>query len=148
MRYYWGDQFKIDGKFMCNTFTGDFPYRNTAADGFAGLAPVKSFVANGYGLYDMAGNVWQWTADLYRSDMHVLSAQAKQMCCVVPTSSFDPTRDVPSAIERVIKGGSFLCNPEYCECYRPTARRGSPPDTSTEHVGFRCVKEAGPTGHH
>jgi formylglycine-generating enzyme required for sulfatase activity len=145
-RYYWGDEFKVDGKYMCNTFTGDFPFNNTAADGFAGLAPVKSFPPNGYGLYDMAGNVWQWTADLYREDAHTLAtnelAKSGAACCVNPTGPtecFNPTREVPNSIERVTKGGSFLCNASYCESYRPVARRGTPPDTATGHIGFRCV---------
>jgi sulfatase modifying factor 1 len=148
-RYYWGDEFKPNGKFMCNTFTGDFPYRNTAEDGFAGTSPVKSFPPNGYGLYDMAGNVWQWTSDFYRADAHVLSldelAKSGASCCVNPTgpaASFNPTREVVDSVERVTKGGSFLCNPSYCESYRPTARRGTPPDTGTEHIGFRCVQAA------
>jgi formylglycine-generating enzyme required for sulfatase activity len=152
-RYFWGDEFKpssgpFAGKFMCNTFTGDFPYRNTAEDGFAGLAPVKSFPPNGYGLYDMAGNVWQWTADLYRPDAHAISLAALTKsgaaCCINPagpTECFNPSQPVPGAIERVTKGGSFLCNASYCESYRPTARRGTPPDTGTEHIGFRCVKD-------
>ncbi len=142
-RYYWGDEFKPNGKFMCNTFTGDFPYRNTAEDGFAGASPVKSFPPNGYGLYDMAGNVWQWTADLYRADANVLAA--KSVCCPTVTECFDPAREVPDSVERVTKGGSFLCNPSYCESYRPTARRGTPPDTGTEHIGFRCVEDASST---
>jgi len=148
-RYYWGNDFKLNGKFMCNTFTGEFPYHNTAEDGFAGLAPVKSFPPNGYGLYDMAGNVWQWTADLYRADAHALSvnslAATGAACCLNPTGPtecFNPTEAIPNAIERVTKGGSFLCNANYCESYRPTARRGTPPDTGTEHIGFRCVKDA------
>ncbi len=148
-RYYWGDEFKPGGKFMCNTFTGEFPYKNTAEDGFVGLAPVKSFPPNGYGLYDMAGNVWQWTSDFYRADAYALTAadQAKSgaACCVNPTGPtecFNPTRSVPNAVERVTKGGSFLCNASYCESYRPTARRGTPPDTGTEHIGFRCVMTA------
>jgi sulfatase modifying factor 1 len=134
----------VNGKFMCNTFTGDFPYRNTAEDGYAGASPVKSFPPNGYGLYDMAGNVWQWTADLYRADVNLQAAELPS-CCPTVTECFDPTRDVPNAVERVTKGGSFLCNPSYCESYRPTARRGTPPDTGTEHIGFRCVKEAAST---
>ncbi len=147
-RYYWGDEFKPNGKFMCNTFTGEFPYHNTAEDGFATLAPVKSFPPNGYGLYDMAGNVWQWTADLYRADANALAAASLQQptapCCdpTGPTECFNPTNPVPNSIERVTKGGSFLCSPSYCESYRPTARRGTPPDTGTEHIGFRCVKDA------
>jgi formylglycine-generating enzyme required for sulfatase activity len=147
-RYYWGDEFKPGGKYMCNTFTGEFPYKNTAEDGFAGTSPVKSFPPNGYGLYDMAGNVWNWTADIYRADAHMMSAAelikaGAGSCCINPkgpASAFDPTRDVPVALERVTKGGSFLCNPAYCESYRPTARRGVPPDTGMEHVGFRCAK--------
>jgi formylglycine-generating enzyme required for sulfatase activity len=155
-RYYWGDEFKPNGKFMCNTFTGDFPYNNTAEDGFAGVAPVKSFPPNGYGLYDMAGNVWQWTNDLYRADAHALSltelTKSGAACCLNPTGPtecFNPTRDVPGAVERVTKGGSFLCNASYCESYRPTARRGTPPDTGTGHIGFRCVMSAttAPTDH-
>ncbi|MGH7176372.1 MAG: formylglycine-generating enzyme family protein [Tepidisphaeraceae bacterium] len=119
-RYSWGNEFKKDGKYMANTFTGHFPDKNTAEDGYAGVAPVKSFPPNGYGLYDMAGNVWNWCADEYRE---------------MPESRADPFR-------RVIKGGSFLCNPSYCESYRPTARRGTPYDTGSGHVGFRCVKSA------
>jgi sulfatase modifying factor 1 len=143
-RYWWGDEFRPGGKFMCNTFTGDFPYHNTAEDGYAGTSPVHAFPPNGFGLYDMAGNVWQWTADLYRADMHSQAAR-QPGCCPIITESFDPTNIMPNAVERVTKGGSFLCNPSYCESYRPTARRGTPPDTSAEHIGFRCVMDAVPT---
>ena len=143
-RYGWGDEARPEGKWMCNSFTGEFPFRNTAEDGFAGTSPVKAFPANGYGLYDMAGNVWQWTGDFYRPDIHVLTA--KTCDCAVnpkgPPRSFNPTREVPTAAERVIKGGSFLCHPSYCESYRPTARRGTPTDTGSEHVGFRCAMDA------
>jgi len=151
-RFIWGDEFRpagpdgTPGPFRCNRFTGDFPYRDTAEDGFAGVAPVKSFPPNGYGLYDMAGNVWQWTADLYRVDSHDLAAKdaaaAPGGCCFDPRGpleAYNPVREVPDALERVIKGGSFLCDPSYCESYRPTARRGMPPDTGTGHTGFRCV---------
>lgn len=148
-RYPWGDQFQPEtGKFLCNTFTGAFPHHNTAEDGFALVAPVKSFPPNAYGLYEMVGNVWNWTADLYHSEAHSQSAElAKQSpsgCCINPTgpaSSYNPVRDVPATPERVLKGGSFLCHPSYCESYRPSARRGMPPDTGTQHVGFRCVKD-------
>ena len=140
-RYWWGDEFRPAGKYMCNTFTGEFPYHNTAEDGYAGISPVHAFPPNGYGLYDMAGNVWQWTADLYRADIHIQAAK-QPGCCLIITQSFDPTNAVPNAVERVTKGGSFLCNPNYCESYRPTARRGTPPDTGTEHIGFRCVTDA------
>jgi formylglycine-generating enzyme len=117
-RYYWGNQLKVDGKYMCNTFTGEFPFKNTVDDGFAGTSPVKSFPPNGYGLFDMAGNVWNWTSDAYRESPDA----------------------VPERFRRVTKGGSFLCHPNYCESYRPTARRGTPHDTGSEHVGFRCAK--------
>jgi formylglycine-generating enzyme required for sulfatase activity len=148
-RYWWGDDFRVggpDGKFMCNSFTGEFPHDNTAEDGYAGVAPVKAFPPNGYGLYDMAGNVWQWTADIYRADAHRMSAaEAEQSpggCCINPRgplTAFNPVREMPSVLERVVKGGSFLCHASYCESYRPTARRGTPPDTGTGHTGFRCV---------
>ncbi len=136
-RYYWGNELVTNGKYMANTYTGDFPYNNTAADGYERLAPVKSFPANGYGLYDMAGNVWNWTADVYNETNHTQTAAA----CYNPASS---PRQIISAnvneVRRVTKGGSFLCNPSYCESYRPTARRGTPYDTGMEHIGFRCVK--------
>ena len=140
-RYAWGDKFRPDGKFMANTFTGDFPYKNTAEDGYAGISPVRAFPPNGYGLYDMGGNVWNWTADIYRADTHA-TEKAAGVCCnpTGPKAALDPVREMPMCMERVIKGGSFLCHPSYCESYRPTARRGTPPDTGSSHVGFRCVK--------
>ena len=146
-RFWWGDEFRPDKRFMCNTYTGEFPVKDTAEDGYAGTSPWRAFPPNGYGLYDMAGNVWQWTADLYREDAHELVADqiAKSgagfcMNPAGPTSTFNPVRSVAENPERVVKGGSFLCNVNYCESYRPTARRGIPPDTGSGHVGFRCVK--------
>jgi formylglycine-generating enzyme required for sulfatase activity len=145
-RYFWGDELKTNGRYMANTFTGEFPYHNDLADKFRGVAPVKSFPANGYGLYDMAGNVWQWTSDLYREDSHILALKQEKESghsCenpIGPAGTLNSTRLVATSEERVTKGGSFLCNPNYCESYRPTARRGTPPDTGTEHIGFRCVK--------
>ncbi|MDR2914762.1 MAG: formylglycine-generating enzyme family protein [Tannerella sp.] len=137
-RYYWGNDFKVNGKFMANTFTGDFPYNNTAEDGYTGLAPVASFPPNGYGLYDMAGNVWQWTADLYVENDH---AQMSAISCdMTKDGSPQPIKATEGEVRRVTKGGSFLCNPSYCESYRPTARRGTPYDTGMGHIGFRCVK--------
>ena len=153
-RYWWGDTLRPAagahaGRLMCNIFTGEFPHHNTAEDGYEQLSPIDAFPKNGFGLYDMAGNVWQWTADLYRADAHALSfvsaAKTSSGCCfnpTGPTESFDPTRPIPGAMERVIKSGSFLCHESYCESYRPTARRGTPPDTGSSHVGFRCVKDA------
>ena len=119
-RFNWGDEVRPADRYMANTFQGDFPYRQTADDGFARTSPVKSFPANGYGLYDMAGNVWQWTADWYRA-----------------TTAGDAES---AAARRVIKGGSFLCHESYCESYRPSARRGMAPDTGSSHVGFRLVR--------
>ena len=145
-RYGWGDEFRPGGKFMCNTYTGEFPVKDTAEDGYASTSPWNAFPPNGYGLYDMAGNVWQWTTDLYRADVHALAAQqiaqAGGDCCLNPAGpsrTFNPMSAVVDAPERVVKGGSFLCNVNYCESYRPTARRGIPPDTGSGHVGFRCV---------
>ncbi len=144
-RYAWGDQFTPagpDGKprHMGNTFQGEFPYRNTAEDGFAGLAPVKSFPPNGYGLFDMGGNVWNWCSDIYNAEANRLGAQAG-LCSNPPgpSQAWDPS-DPYTPLKRVTKGGSYLCHVSYCESYRPSARRGAPPDTGSSHVGFRCVK--------
>jgi sulfatase modifying factor 1 len=144
-RYPWGDDFMPHGKYMANIWTGNFPYYNDKADGYAGLAPVGSFPPNGYGLYDMAGNAWQWCADWYRADAHQEAKDADPVCTMNPTgplSSYDPFD--PYAAKRVVKGGSFLCNIDYCESYRPSARRGETPDTGMSHISFRCVLSAPP----
>ena len=131
---------------MANTFTGKFPYENTADDGYAATAPVKAFPPNGYGLYDVAGNTWEWTADRYREDRHRRMALLGLVVNPVgPVRGYDPVN--PLSDTRVIKGGSYLCHVDYCESYRPTARRGTPRDTGSTHVGFRCVlspKDAAP----
>ena len=143
-RFSWGDVFRPGGKYMANTFQGHFPDKNEPEDGYAGRSPVKAFPPNGYGLYDMAGNVWQWTSDWYRVDYYVeLAATGVARGPRGPKDSFDPGE--PYSAKRVIKGGSYLCNVSYCESYRPSARRGTPPDTGSEHVGFRCAK-SGPKG--
>ena len=136
-RYTWGDEVHPD-RHMANTFQGRFPDRADVKDGYAGTSPVRSFPANGYGLFDMAGNVWQWTADWYRPDAFVQRA-AEGLCenPSGPSSAFDPTD--PYSPKRVIKGGSFLCHESYCESYRPSARRGTSPDSGSSHVGFRIV---------
>ena len=128
-RYWWGNEFRPGGKFMCNTYTGEFPVKDLAEDGYAGTSPWDAFPPNGYGLYDMAGNVWQWTADLYRADAHAQIAEriakSGNGYCLNPTgpsASFNPMSAVVDSPERVIKGGSFLCNVNYCESYRPPAR--------------------------
>ena len=138
-RYAWGDDFHPGGNFMANTWQGQFPVKNTKDDGYAGVAPVGSFPANGYGLHDMAGNVWNWCSDWY--DAAFSQGMPAAACCQSPggtATSSDPAN--PGAPERVIKGGSYLCSAEYCSSYRPSARRGMTPDTSTTHVGFRCVR--------
>ena len=142
-RFYWGNELRPGGKFMCNTYQGTFPVRDAGEDGFAGISPVKSFPPNGYGLYDMAGNVWQWCNDWYRADAHELTVAQNHGCCANPpgpANSLDPNE--PYTPKRLVKGGSFLCSVEYCESYRPSARRGEPPDTGTNHLGFRCVMSA------
>ena len=142
-RFAWGDEFKPGGRFMANTWTGVFPHKNTREDGFTGTSPVKSFPPNGYGLYDMGGNVWNWVSDLYRPDTH--ARQKLEPSChnpQGPDSSYNPGHPYQSQ-ERVTKGGSFLCHPSYCESYRPSARRGTAPDTGMSHIGFRCAMSAG-----
>ena len=137
-RYYWGEEFKKDGKFMANTWNGEFPWKNTKEDGFEGTAPVKSFPPNGYGLYGMAGNVWNWTSDWYRPDTHAL--MANEPVCSNPKGPAKSISTInPLQEERVTKGGSFLCHESYCASYRPSARRGLPIDTGMSHVSFRCV---------
>ncbi len=140
----WGDE-PIDAK-RANTWQGSFPFKNTAEDGFARVAPVKKFPPNGYGLYDMAGNVWEWCTDLYRPDTYARQVLASGKGVVIdnpagPDRSLDPRNpDAPES--RVHRGGSFLCCDSYCASYRPSARMAAPPDTGTEHLGFRCVMTA------
>ncbi len=141
-RFPWGDETMPNKKFMANTWQGEFPYKNTGEDGFVGTAPVKSFPPNGYGLYDMVGNVWQWCSDWYRPDTY--AQRADEPSChnpAGPSKSWSPIN--PAQEERVTKGGSFLCHISYCESYRPSARRGTPPDTGMSHIGFRCAKSKG-----
>ena len=150
-RFAWGNKENPDGKFMVNRWTGEFPYYNDEKDGFAGTSPAGTFPANGYGLRDMGGNVWNWCSDLYRADAFAVRAGDEKACCDprgpltaenearVPGDPSPPS--MPGAERRVTKGGSFLCHPSYCESYRPAARRGTPPDTGSSHVGFRCAKD-------
>jgi formylglycine-generating enzyme required for sulfatase activity len=138
--YAWGDEFKPGGKFMANTFQGHFPDKNTAEDGYTTTAPVASFPANGYGLYDMSGNVWEWTSDWYRPDYYQLLAASGEVLRNPqgPADSFDPGE--PGVPKKVQRGGSFLCTDQYCSRYMVGGRGKGDPDTGTNHLGFRCVE--------
>lgn len=136
--YAWGDEFKPRGKHMANTYQGIFPMKDTGEDGFAGISPVKSFPPNGYGLYDMAGNVWQWCGDWYRPDTYGRDAKnTVTLNPVGPASGYDPAE--PGVAKRVQRGGSFLCSDQYCARYVAGTRGKGEPETGSNHVGFRCV---------
>jgi formylglycine-generating enzyme len=145
----WGDEFTPGGKQMANTWHGNFPREKLALDGYERTSPVKTFPPNGYGLYDMIGNVWEWTSDWY-APKH--EADAAKACCISQNprggreeQSFDPCQPEIKIPRKVLKGGSHLCAPNYCRRYRPAARHAQPVDTSTSHVGFRCiVRQGGP----
>lgn len=138
--YTWGDEPPLDKNNLANLWQGSFPYQNLESDGYKGLAPAKKFKPNGYGLYDMAGNVWEHVSDWYRSDTYKNRASQKEVVVDPkgPDSSLDP--EDPYAEKHVIKGGSFLCNESYCTGYRPGARMRASVDSSLEHLGFRCAK--------
>ena len=137
--YAWGEEPRVDGQLMANTWQGRFPYRNDGAQGvgtarWLGTSPVGTFPPNGFGLLDMIGNVWEWTTTKY-SEHHVLDAPAKS-CCPAPEK--DGAEPDPALIQ-ALKGGSHLCAPEYCHRFRPSARSPQSQDSSTTHIGFRCV---------
>ena len=139
----WGDDFTPSGRYMANTWQGQFPHQNTCEDGFDRTSPVKAFPPNGYGLFDMIGNVWEWTSDWY-AERH--EEDAPKACCTPRNprggnedGSFDPRLPEVRIPRKVLKGGSHLCAPNYCRRYRPAARHAQPIETSTSHVGFRCV---------
>jgi formylglycine-generating enzyme required for sulfatase activity len=139
----WGEEFTPQRKHMANTWQGDFPHENTRADGYARTSPVTAFPPNGYGIYDMIGNTWEWTTDWYAA-RHIVTPQSP--CCPSENprgapreGSYDSCQPDIRIPRKVLKGGSHLCAPNYCRRYRPAARHAEPIDTSTSHVGFRCI---------
>ena len=142
----WGDEQHPDGELMANFWQGEFPWRNTGAKQWRGTSPVGLFPPNGYGLSDVTGNVWEWTTDFY-SPQGAGSESPSSQCCSPPANprtetadaSYDVGRPGAHIPRRVIKGGSHLCAPSYCLRYRPAARQPEAIDTSTSHIGFRCV---------
>jgi formylglycine-generating enzyme len=136
-KYYWGNELKLNGKWQANIFQGIFPQKNASEDGFATLAPVKTFPANPYGLYDMEGNVWEWCNDLYRPDYYQKSEKKNPKG---PADSYDP--EEPNAIKRVQRGGSFLCSDQYCIRYKAGSRGKGEVTSGSNNLGFRCVKDS------
>lgn len=148
--YAWGSELAPDGRMMANYWQGAFPWENLALDGYERTSPVGTFPANGYDLYDMIGNVWEWTEDWYADDKGLGQSSP---CCVPHNPrgghmdrSYDPCQPDVLIGRKVLKGGSHLCAENYCQRYRPAARYAQPIDTSTSHVGFRCVERLNPDG--
>jgi len=140
----WGDELTPGDRHMANTWQGPFPWRNFTADGFAGTCPVRSFPPNGYGLFEMCGNVWEWTTDWFASQH--LGGAAQPTCCgaarpqaATEAGSYDPAQPGIRIPRKVVKGGSFLCAPSYCRRYRPAARHAQMVDSGMSHIGFRCI---------
>ena len=140
--YAWGDELESGGKSMANIWQGEFPWQNLMTDGYEGTSPVGIYPPNGYGLYDMIGNTWEWTTDWF-----VAGYKQQQSCCMPVNprgpraeDSYDPCQPQIKIPRKVIKGGSHLCAPNYCRRYRPAARHAEPIDTSTCHLSFRCIK--------
>ncbi len=138
--YAWGDEMNPNGRWMANTFQGHFPDHGLGHDGFAELAPVASYPANGYGLFDMTGNVWQWTSDWYRPDTYAALLASGNVAWNPkgPDSSYDA--DEPGVAKRVQRGGSFLCTEQYCSRYLVGSRGKGDVNSATNHIGFRCVR--------
>lgn len=145
--YVWGDEFAPKGRLLANTWQGEFPWQNSKTDGYEGTSPVGAFPPNGYGLYDMAGNVWEWTSDFF-TPRH--PDEVAKPCCIPHNPRVDSAGPDLIADQtgthipcRVLKGGSHLCAPNYCLRYRPAARQGEMVDSSASHIGFRCIVRAG-----
>lgn len=146
-KFTWGDEELPDGKAMTNSWQGEFPWQNLLTDGYEGTSPVGAFPANAYGLYDMAGNVWEWTCDWYVPNH---AEEVVKSCCgppvnpriSSPTKSFDAGQPRFRIPRKVVKGGSYLCAPNYCLRYRPAARQPQMIDTGMSHIGFRCIVRA------
>jgi sulfatase modifying factor 1 len=139
--YAWGDEFSPRGRIMANTWQGEFPIENSLTDGYERTSPVGTFAPNGYGLFDVCGNVWEWTCDYWQSHSEIEHA-----CCTVSNPlgggegrSYDPNMPGARIARRVLKGGSYLCAPNYCHRYRPAARIAQEVDSATGHLGFRCI---------
>jgi formylglycine-generating enzyme len=141
--FVWGNEFNPDGRQMANTWQGEFPWQNLRSDGFERTSPVGAFPPNAYGLYDMTGNVWQWTTDWF-SSRHPVDQSSPCCASVNPgggpiAASYDPAQPQIRIPRKVVKGGSFLCAPNYCRRYRPAARHPQMVESGTCHIGFRCV---------
>src|SRR3954468_22789977 len=143
MTYSWGNEFAPGGKMMANTWQGEFPWQNLCSDGYEGSSPVGSFPTNGYGLFDITGNVWEWTSDWYTPGF---AQDAADACCIpvnprggTKEESLDQATPELRIPRKVLKGGTYLCAPNYCYRYRPAARSPETVDTSTCHIGFRCI---------
>lgn len=127
----WGDELTPKGRWRCNIWQGRFPRRNDAEDGYVGTAPVKSFAPNAFGLYEVAGNVWEWCADWWSTEWHIQNSMATRN---------DP-KGPPTGDSKVMRGGSYLCHESYCNRYRVAARTSNTPDSSTGNLGFRCAAD-------
>jgi sulfatase modifying factor 1 len=138
--YVWGDDLRPQGLWQANTHQGHYPVSDTGDDGHHGVTAVAQFAANGYGLFDMAGNVWQWTSDWYRADYYLELARTGVVAQnpLGPTDSLDPAE--PTVPKKVIRGGSYLCTPQFCSRYAVGTRGKGAVDTGTNHLGFRCVR--------